>query len=112
MEQEVQGLIPALGRPFFTFFYMDTKEIEVMKNLRTIRHGHFFGRRSIGPLPSCLFLAPPSTFVNVMNQLILILLSAFFFGQSGEGGPPPDVDIMSGCPLIAIVVAVGTNRSR
>ena len=31
MEQEVQGLIPALGMTFFALFNMDTMEIEVIR---------------------------------------------------------------------------------
>ena len=52
--QEVQGLIPALGKNFFSLFHMDTEEIELIKNQRPIGHGPLFQRRSIGPLPSCL----------------------------------------------------------
>ena len=50
--QEVQGLIPALGKKFFSLFQMDSEEIEVIKDHRPIDHGPFFRRRSIGPLPS------------------------------------------------------------
>ena len=76
MGQKVQSSIPALGKAFFTLFYMDTKEIEVIKNHRPISHGPFFRRRSIGPLPSC-FIDGTFEKTHSRNSLLLLLLRLF-----------------------------------
>ena len=71
MKQEVQGSIPTLGKTFFAFVFMDTKEIEAIKNHRPICHGLFVRRRSIGPLPSCL--SPNFKPANPQAQMVSVL---------------------------------------
>ena len=54
-EARVPGFESCTRQDCFSFIYMNTKEIEVIKDHRPISHGPFVRRRYIGPLTSRSF---------------------------------------------------------